>query len=74
MRLYGPANVCRPGIRGQEAQDKAGDIPGSDGRSDSLAKSSGPYPALLPHGWKGETALSAGGHAAGPLRAALLQQ
>ena len=28
---------------------------------------------LLPHGWKGETALSAGGHAAGPLRAALLQ-
>ncbi len=61
------------GISEQEAQDPPGNVPGADGRIDSLAVAGGAHPPLFPQGRKGVTALPAVRHAESPLPPAFLQ-
>ena len=68
-----PADICRTGIPGEEAQDPPGTVPGADGRSDPLAASGGSNQAHVPQGRKGPPSLSTGRDAANSLCATLLQ-
>ena len=44
----GPADICRIGISGQEAEDPPGAVPGTDGRPGPLATSGGANQARVP--------------------------
>ena len=61
------------GISEQEAQDPPGNVPGADGRIDSLAVAGGAHPPLFPQGRKCVTAPPAVRHAESPLPPAFLQ-